>query len=135
MASGVPPEFISDRALGKKVPELREAGFLVHTLPEIYGSEEAAQQAEDTDWIAKAGERGWGALTKDRNIRRITIEREALAVHRVPLFALANANLDLAQMAGAFLLAMPAIIRAVELNRDGSIWIVQRDGRVAQQWP
>ena len=37
----VPPEFLADRDLGKKVvAALRAIGIVVHTLPEMFGSEE-----------------------------------------------------------------------------------------------
>ncbi|NJC68938.1 hypothetical protein HC031_04235 [Planosporangium thailandense] len=81
------PEFLADRDLGKRVVEaLRAAGAVVHTLPEVFG-EEGAQLAADTEWIAVAGRYGWVALSKNKRIRYVTAEREALAAHGVPLRA------------------------------------------------
>jgi hypothetical protein len=59
----VQPEFLADRDLGKKVvAALRAIGITVHTLPEMFGGETGAQQAEDVDWIKLAGDHGWAAL-------------------------------------------------------------------------
>lgn len=129
-------EFLADRDLGKQVPAaLREQGYLLHTLPEIFGSETAAQKIQDVQWIKVAGENGWAALTKNSRIRYVRTEREALRRHRVALFALSNGSLSFAQMAEALLMAMPRIIRICEAEPGGCIWIVHRDGRVEPSWP
>jgi hypothetical protein len=129
------PEFLADRDLGKRVVEvLRAAGAVVHTLPEVFG-EESAQLAADTEWIAAAGQYGWVALSKNKRIRYVTAEREALAEHGVPLFALVNGSMDLKAMAKAFLAALPRILELCESHLGGSVWIVHRDGRVERQWP
>ena len=131
----MPLEFLADRSIGKRVvASLRGAGESIHTLADVFG-EEASQQIEDDSWIAHAGSKGWAALTKDRKIRHRTVEREAVQVHGVVLFALANANLGLAEMAGAFLSAMPRIHEICGEGPGGSIWVVQRDGRVEVIWP
>lgn len=102
-------EFLADRNVGKRVVgALRAAGEVVHTLAEVFG-EDGSQQVDDESWIAYAGSRNWVALTKDRRIRHVTHERDAVQEHGVVLFALANANLGFAEMAGAFLAAMPRI--------------------------
>ena len=112
---------------------LRGAGEQVHTLAEVFG-EEAAQQLEDESWIAHAGLRGWAALTKDKRIRHRPVEREAVLVHRVPLFALSNGNLGFTEMAAAFMAAMSSIHRICADAECGGIWVVHRDGRVELLW-
>ena len=113
---------------------LRGAGEVVHTLADVFG-EGVSQQVDDDSWIARAGSEGWAALTKDRRIRHVTAERDAVTAHGVALFALANANLGLAEMAEAFLRAMPRIHEICEERSGGSIWVVRRDGRVERFWP
>nr|WP_229688549.1 hypothetical protein [Micromonospora yangpuensis] len=113
---------------------LRAAGESVHTLADVFG-EGNAQGVEDESWISYAGSRNWVALTKDRRIRHVTREREAVREHDVMLFALANANLGFADMAGAFLLAMPHIHGICAAKPGGSIWVVQRNGAVERIWP
>jgi hypothetical protein len=82
---------------------------VVHTLPEVFG-EDGAQLTADTEWIAAAGQYGWVALSKNKRIHYVTAEREALAEHGVPLFALVNGSMDLKAMANAFLAALPRIV-------------------------
>jgi hypothetical protein len=131
----VPLEFLADRSIGKRVVgALRGAGERVHTLADVFG-EDVSQQVDDDSWIAYAGSQQWAALTKDRRIRHVTSEREAVQIHGVVLFALANANLGLNAMAGAFLSAMPRIHQICMNRPGGSIWVVQRDGRVERVWP
>ncbi len=105
----MPHEFLADRNLGKRVvTTLREAGYTVHTLAEVFGESEA-QLVTDENWIALAGGHGWAALTKDSRIRQRPAERDAVTTHDVLLFALANANLGFTEMADALLAAMPRI--------------------------
>jgi PIN domain-containing protein len=131
----VPLEFLADRSIGKRVvASLRGAGELIHTLADVFG-EEVSQGVEDDSWIAHAGSRGWAALTKDRRIRHVTVEREAVRYHDVVLFALPNANLGLDAMAGALVGAMPRIHEICAERPGGSIWVVQRDCRVEKVWP
>jgi hypothetical protein len=74
-----PPEFLIDRSLSQVwLPaELHKAGLFVRTLAQVYG-EQAAQEAEDADWLSLAGERGWVVLCKDDRIRRRPAELQAL---------------------------------------------------------
>jgi hypothetical protein len=130
----VPPEFLADRSIGRRVvTALRGVGERVHTLADVFG-EQPSQQVEDVSWIAHAGTRGWAALTKDKHIRHVTAEREAVARYRVPLFALSNANLGFADMAAAFLAAMRQIHAVCDESESGGIWVVHRDGRVEPLW-
>lgn len=132
----MPLEFLADRDLGKRVVAvLREAGAVVHTLPEVFGGEGQAQRTEDADWIEVAGRNHWAALTKNRRIRYVTLERKALATHGVPLFALSNGNLNFTEMASALVVALPRIVEICEDWPGGSVWIVHRDGQVDKQWP
>ncbi|GAA2506533.1 hypothetical protein [Winogradskya humida] len=127
-------EFLADRNIGKRVvAALRDAGETVHTLAEVFG-EQVSQDVQDTSWIARAGSQEWAALTKDRRIRHVTLERDAVREHNVQLFALANANLGFTEMAGAFVAAMPRIHEICAESGEGCIWVVQRDGRVERIW-
>jgi hypothetical protein len=132
----VPPEFLADRDLGKGVvAALRDAGMIVHTLPEMFGGEAGAMQTLDVEWIELAGRNHWAALSKNKKIRYNLVEQAAVAEHRVPLFALVSGNLSLAQMVTAFLAAMPRILQHLEEWPGGTIWLVYRDGQVRLCWP
>lgn len=130
----MPLEFLADRSIGRRdVAALRDVGEQVHSLADVFG-EQVSQELEDDSWIAHAGSRGWAALTKDKKIRHRTAEREAVAVHRVPLFALSNGNMGFAEMAGAFLSGMGRIHEICDETECGGIWVVHRDGRVELLW-
>lgn len=57
---------------------------------------------EDAEWIAEVGRRGWIILTKDQRIRRRPLERAAVKVARVRMFALTSGNLSGPAMAEVF---------------------------------
>jgi PIN like domain len=59
------------------------------------------QRIGDDEWIARASEENWIALTKDDAIRRD--HPDALAASRLRVFALNNANLTGEEMAERYL--------------------------------
>jgi PIN like domain len=132
----VPHEFIVDRDLGKRVvASLSASGWLLHPLPDVFGSEEAAMDAEDEDWITIAGSRGWAALSKNHRISHVVKEREALIEHRVPLFAMASGNLSTAEMVAAYLLAGSQITAILDAKPGGGLWAVHKNGAIVRHWP
>jgi hypothetical protein len=97
-----------DRSLGKRevAAVLRAAGATV----EIH-DDHFPQDATDADWILDVGRRGWFVPTKDDNIRHRPLEKAAVRVAGVGLFALKGGNLRGAQMAHAFVAALPGMVR------------------------
>jgi len=129
-----PPEFLVDRSLSQVLlpGELRRAGLVVHTLAEVYG-EQAAQETEDTAWIALAAQRGWVVLTKDDHIRRRPAERQAIEDGKVRVFCLTNAGLTFADQAGYFVANRFRIIQAS--RKPGPyLYGVYKD-RIRKLWP
>lgn len=106
-SSGAPPDapelgrvvFFVDRSLGNKfVPEaLRTAGARV----EIH-EKHFPDDAEDADWLAEVGRRGWVVLTKDDRIRYRPHEIHAIERAQVRAFVLTTARMKGAEMAGLF---------------------------------
>ena len=128
-------EFLADRCLGKRVVGiLQSAQLTVHTLTDLFG-ETQAQSMSDEDWIRHAGQRRYVVLTKDQRIQHRTMEREAVAEHRVHLFALGSGNLGFREMAGAFLTASARMIEIVDQESPGGIWVVSRNGDVVKRFP
>jgi len=82
------PEFFIDRDLGRyKVPQaVREMGFVVHPLYEVYP--DAEEGTEDPDWIADSAARGWIVLCRDK--LRHPGERPAIERHRARVFRVAR---------------------------------------------
>ena len=89
-----PPEFLVDRSLGRHhLPNaLRDLGFVVHTLADVYG-ERRAQTIADREWIERAGQENWVVLTKDDRIRYRRVERDAFVAANLRVFCLTTAKL------------------------------------------
>jgi hypothetical protein len=106
--------------------------LIVQTLAEVYG-ERAAQETQDSEWLALAGERSWVVLCKDDRIRRRPAELQALADGKVRLFCLTNAQLTFSDQAEYFLVNRNRIIQAS--RKPGPyVYGVYRD-RIAKLWP
>lgn len=131
MSSVRPPEFFFDRSLGKVTARrLREAGYTVHLIADFYESD--ARDVLDEIWIAEGCARGWVLLSKDQRIRYRTSELDALQGGH--LFCLSSGNMDIEEMARAFLHAMPRIANAVAAHPIG-FWHIYRDGAIRRMWP
>ena len=61
-----------------------------------------APDAPDETWLPEVGHRGWVVLTKDKNIRRNELEREALLSANVRAFVLTSGSLTSAETAAVF---------------------------------
>ena len=78
----MPPEFFLDRNLGRRVAEeLRQLGWIVHRIAEVFPAD--AQNVPDEDWIRHGLGCGWVPLSKDGRIK--TRDREIEPSGRVRL--------------------------------------------------
>ena len=82
--------FFVDRCLESRslVESLVEAGAVVRRHSEFFKPD-----ASDQHWLPEVGEKGWVVLTKDKNIRRNELERDALLAAGVRAFVLTLGNL------------------------------------------
>jgi hypothetical protein len=104
-----------------------------------------AQDAQDAAWIPEVAAQRWVILTKDKAIRRDSIELRAVLTARAYYFTLGGGNYTGAAMAEVILYHRPTIERIVghreppvvaQLNRhelllrkgDGSLQPVKRRG-------
>jgi hypothetical protein len=55
--------------------------------------------AQDTVWLAGCGQRGWVALTRDRNIRRRALERRAIRESGAAVFVFIGGEATAAETA------------------------------------
>lgn len=95
------PVFFLDRGLGRRVvaDTIRQRGYRVLPMADVYpGGDD--ERVPDDEWILRAADEGWIALTKDYSIVRDHIDTLARTSLRV--FALSNANLTGPQMADRF---------------------------------
>ncbi len=87
-----PPVFFLDRDLARHLiaEAIRAKGYEVLPMAEVY-PEGADQRIADPDWMVKADQEGWVALTKDYSVVRD--HRDVLAETTLRAFAYNNANL------------------------------------------
>jgi len=109
------PKIFLDRSLGtyKVVKALRDKGIDCVALDEHFGRQ-AGQTIQDTEWLKLVGERGWIAFTKDKNIRWLTDEKDAVIQHKVKCFCLSSGELSAQQMTDRFLTNLEKIALACQ---------------------
>lgn len=119
--------FFIDRCLGSRdVPgALRAAGAAV----EIH-ADHFAQDEKDEVWIPAVTARGWSILTKDKRIRRRESEVEALRRSGAAAFVLTGKDLTGAEMAQAFVAALPRMLAIVAKYDRPLVATVSRSGVV-----
>ena len=104
---------------------LRGAGMMLTTM------EEAGypRDAKDVDWIPEVAARGWVILTKDKNIRRTSLELEAVLASDARFFTLGKASYSAAAMAAIVLHHRDTIERLV-LYRQAPVIVQINKGEV-----
>ena len=81
------------------------------TLVEHYGRPRD-ESVTDPEWLELVGANCWVAFTKDKRIRLVRENREALIAHDVRCFYLSNQSLTAEEMAARLLRDLPCIIKA-----------------------
>ena len=118
--------FFTDRALGKRVAEsLSRAGANVKVHAEYF-----APDSPDIEWLSTVSQHGWIVLTKDTRIRFNPLEIQTIASVNARVFILVSGNLSLADMANAFVRALPAMERFVQGNQPPFIAKLYKTGRI-----
>lgn len=111
------------------VPEaLRVAGAIIELHKDHFAHDE-----KDTVWLEVCGNKGWVVLTKDRNIRYNLVERQTLLDSGVAAFVLTSGQMNGAEMAHAYIKALPKITNFLEKYSRPFIARVHKDGRV-EMW-
>ena len=123
-----PPEpliFFIDRSLGRRIvaQALREAGETVE-------NHHFAPDAKDEVWLTEVGSRAWIVLTKDDRIRYRVTERTA-RIRESQGFVLSSSQLLGAEMATAFVKALPRMKRLIASHTPPFIGRVSRNGKVS----
>jgi hypothetical protein len=105
-----PPEFFTDRGLGKRVVEgLRGEGWIVRSMPEMYPSSDRSRSRRfnDENWIPAVTEQGLVILSKDGF--RYAHERAAIVACGARVFMIPNASLRAEYMVERFVTAQATI--------------------------
>ena len=93
------------------------------------------QNAPDEVWLKAAGENGWIVLTKDKNIRFHTREKETLIAYGVRAFVLTAKALNADEMVEVFVRALPQIAKTVSKHPGAFVATVTHGGSVNLVWP
>ena len=83
----------------------------------------------------KAGENGWVVLTKDKNIRFHSREKDALVAHGVKAFVLTAKALNAEEMADVFVRALPSMARVLGKHEGPFVATVTQSADVKIVWP
>lgn len=126
-----PPTFFLDRGLGKRhvAGVFTAAGFATVLMADIFPHD--GQEVSDDDWIHRASEEGWVALTKDTAIVRD--HSDALMNSTLRAFALPNANLTGPEMAARFEANLHRILQ--RSRKVGPFVDVVHPSRLERRWP
>jgi predicted nuclease of predicted toxin-antitoxin system len=121
------PVIFVDRSLGRLavVAALKVAGYEA-----VAHDDQFPQDTPDAEWLATAGRRGWIILTKDSAIRRNPLERAAYREAGARVFVLTSQSMTAADMAAAFIAAMPRIFARVTDTPAPFVFAVRRNGEV-----
>lgn len=80
----------------------------------------------DTEWLPEVGRRGWIVLTKDHEIRRNPLERDALLAAGTKTFVLTSGQLSGTEMAEILVKQLPKIERLARKAKGALIARVTR---------
>lgn len=122
------PVFYLDRNLGKHViaDALRNAGISV----EVHDDHLPAN-APDEDWIALVAEKGWVALTKDKNIRYRYSEIESIKEHKARVLVIRAKNTTGEDIANLLLDSINRIRRFLNKTDAPFVAGIDRSGKVS----
>jgi hypothetical protein len=127
-----PVVFFLDRGLGRHVlaNALRDAGHAVLTMVEVY-PDGADMDVSDPDWLLRADEEGWIALTKDPAI--IFDHADVLAETTLRVFAFNNASLTGPIMADRLIAHLNRILQRAR-KHGPYVYVITADG-LELRWP
>jgi len=118
------PTLFVDRSLGKSVGRLlRGVGVAVELHDDHF-----AQTELDRNWIPIVTGRGWVILTKDKNIRRPSGEREDVLLAGAKVFTLTSGNMNAANMAAIFIRFVDEIEQIAATQTPPFAYAVGPDG-------
>ena len=129
-----PPEFFIDRSLGRHIvaEALRSHGYTVHTMADVY-PDGADEHITDEEWISRADQEAWVALTKDERITRRPQEQSALSDSHLRVFAIGNQHLTGPQMASYYVTNINRIIQRA--RKPGPFVDIVHPDSIERRWP
>lgn len=120
-----PPVFFLDRGLGRHLiaEAIRARGYEALPMAEVYPGG-ADQRIADPDWMLRADQEGWVALTKDYSVVRD--HRDVLVETTLRVFAYNNANLTGPEMVDRLETNFNRMLQ--RMNKPGPyVYVIGRD--------
>jgi hypothetical protein len=71
------------------------------------------RKTPDHEWLTLVGQKGWIALTKDKKMRRLPMERAAIKHYGIKEFCFSSGDLDKNEMAGILTAHLERMLRLV----------------------
>ena len=105
---------------------MREAGAAVELHTDHF-----AQDAPDREWLPVVGQRGWVILTKDSKLLTNQLEIIALLKSGAPAFVLRVADMSGEEMATAFTVAYPEMLRFLDKFDPPFLATITRTGAMS----
>lgn len=117
--------FFIDHSLGGILiaQRLRALGAQVEILADHFPTD-----TPDVEWLKAVGYKGWIVLTKDKRIRRDSVERAALKLAGVRAFFLTQQALTGGEMADIFASALQGMVNRAHSQPAPFIYTLSRGG-------
>lgn len=90
---------------------------------------------KDVDWLPMVGAKGWVLITKDKQIRRRTLERDALTRSGVRAFVLTGDGMTGEQQAAVITKALKQMRKMLDRQPPPFIAGITREGNVSLLHP
>ena len=121
--------FFLDYQIGRYVvaEALRTAGARVEVHIDHF-----AQNAPDREWIPQVGQREWVLVTKDKNIRRNPLEREAYEENKVRGFIVTGKEMGGQDLAELLVRCLPGMVRRAAGRQGPMLFTISRGGTLTK---
>lgn len=87
-----------------------------------------AQDAPDTEWIPEIGRRDWVLITKDQNIRRNALERNAYVTAELRGFVVTGKDMTGPELAALLVRCLSGIVRRASGKPGPLLFSISRNG-------
>ncbi len=123
-----PALFVDRDAWSRKLGRVLEEAGVVY----VAHHQQFEPDSPDVEWIRRASQHGWIAITRDQNIRRKPNELAAIRASRVIIFVFTSGNLSAEDTARILLRALSGIYRAAAGTKRPRLFSIRRDGSVGR---
>lgn len=126
------PVFFLDRGLGRYfvANAIREKGYVALPMADVY-ADGRDLRVPDSEWIRRADQEGWVAISKDNRILRD--HKDSLDATTLRLFLIPNANMRGAEIVARLMTNWDAILRRTATSGPYAYAVLPH--RLEKRWP